>query len=48
MGYSFVVDGDIESFFDRVEHQTLLKRLEERRPGEMLMGLLRQWIEPPV
>jgi CRISPR-associated protein Cas1 len=44
LGYKFVVDADIESFFSNVDHELLLQRLAERRPGETIMGLLRQWV----
>jgi len=44
LGYVFVADADIQSFFDRVNHDLLLERLAERQPGETLMALLRQWV----
>ena len=44
LGYVYVVDADIHSFFDRVDTDLLLERLGERQPGEAIMGLLRQWI----
>ncbi len=44
MGYGFVVDGDIHTFFDLVSHNLLLERLAERRLDEAVMGLLRQWV----
>jgi CRISP-associated protein Cas1 len=48
LGFVFVVDADIESFFDRVDHDLLLHRLGERQPGEMVMELLRLWVRAAV
>jgi CRISP-associated protein Cas1 len=48
LGYIFVMDGDIETFFDRVDHTLLLARLAERQPGPELMQLLRLWIDAHV
>jgi len=48
LGYIFVMDGDVQTFFDRVDHSLLLARLAERRPGEELMHLLRLWISAHV
>jgi len=44
LGYAFAADGDIDSFFDRVDHDLLLRRLAERNLGEPSMALLRQWV----
>jgi CRISPR-associated protein Cas1 len=44
LGYLYVVDGDIHTFFDEVDHDLLLQRLGERQPGETLMDLVRQWV----
>jgi CRISPR-associated protein Cas1 len=44
LGYVYVVDADIHTFFDHVDIDLLLERLAERRPGETIMDLLRQWI----
>jgi hypothetical protein len=48
LGYIFVMDGDVQSFFDRVDHSLLLARLAERQPGEELMHLLRLWVSAHV
>jgi len=48
LGYIFVVDGDIESFFSNVDHDLLLQRLAARRPGETIMDLLRLWVRASV
>jgi len=44
LGYAYVVDADIQTFFDRVDIDLLLERLAERQPGETIMELLRQWV----
>lgn len=44
LGYRYVVDADIEKYFDRVDHDLLLRRLAERAPGELILDLLRQWV----
>ena len=44
LGYTFVADADIRTFFDRVDQDLLLTRLAERQPGEALMALLRLWV----
>jgi CRISPR-associated protein Cas1 len=44
LGYVYVVDADIHTFFDRVDIDLLLERLAERQPGETIMDLLRQWV----
>jgi CRISPR-associated protein Cas1 len=48
LGYVYVMDGDVEAFFDRVDHSLLLARLAERQPGEDLMRLLRLWVSAHV
>ena len=45
LGFRCVVDADVQTFFDRVDHDLLLHRLAERQLGETPMGLLRQWIK---
>jgi CRISPR-associated protein Cas1 len=48
LGYRFVVDADIESYFDRVEHRILLERLAARQLGGTIQQLLRQWVKAQV
>jgi CRISPR-associated protein Cas1 len=48
LGYVFVVDADIESFFSCVDHDLLLQRLAERQPGETIMELLRLWVRAAI
>lgn len=44
LGYTSVVDADIETFFDCVDHSLLLARLAERQPGELISTLIEQWV----
>jgi len=48
LGYLYIVDADIHTFFDLVDHDLLLRRLGEREPGEALMDLLRQWVRGQI
>lgn len=43
-GYRWVVDADIEAFFDRVDHDLLIERLGELVPEPDVQALVRQWI----
>jgi CRISPR-associated protein Cas1 len=44
-GYAWVVDGDIERFFDRVPHAPLLAALETHVDDPALMDLIALWLE---
>jgi RNA-directed DNA polymerase len=39
-GYTCVVDADLESFFDTIEHRTLMRRIEERISDGRVLGLI--------
>jgi RNA-directed DNA polymerase len=39
-GYTGVVDADLESFFDTIEHRTLMRRIEERISDGRVLGLI--------
>ena len=43
-GYSFVVDADLESYFDTIPHERLMQRVEERISDGRVLGLLRSWL----
>ena len=43
-GFSFVVDADIESYFDSIPHERLMERVEERISDGRVLGLLRGWL----
>ena len=47
-GYRYVLDADIESFFDAVEWERLFAKLEALYPFEPLMGLIKEWVKAPV
>jgi group II intron reverse transcriptase/maturase len=44
-GRSFVVDVDLEKFFDRVNHDVLMGRLAKRIEDKRLLGLIRRYLE---
>jgi len=48
LGYRFVVDADIASYFDRVDHRLLLHRLAARPLGPAIEALLRSWVKAQV
>ena len=48
LGYRCVVDADVQSYFDRVEHRHLLELLHSRPLGAAIHGLLRQWVHAQV
>ncbi len=43
-GFSFVVDADLESYFDSIPHERLMERVEERISDGRVLGLLRGWL----
>lgn len=47
-GKRFVVDVDLEKFFDRVQHDVLMGRLEKRVKDPRLLGLIRRYLEAGV
>lgn len=47
-GYRWVVDADIDSFFDEVDHACLLARLKESVPAPDLLQLVQAWLTAPV
>ena len=47
-GYRWVVDADIDSFFDEVEHEQLLARLRESIPDDEFLQLVRAWLTAPL
>lgn len=44
-GYGWVVDGDIERFFDRVPHERLLSRLERSVADQQVLDLVALWLD---
>lgn len=47
-GYHWLLDADIEAFFDSVDRELLLGRLGELVHEERLVRLVRLWLERPV
>jgi group II intron reverse transcriptase/maturase len=47
-GYGWVVDLDLEKFFDRVHHERLLARLGQRVKDPRLLALVRQMLKAKV
>ena len=47
-GYEWVVDIDLEKFFDRVHHQRLLARLEQKVSDHRLIRLIRRMLKAKV
>lgn len=47
-GYEWVVDIDLEKFFDRVHHERLLSRLEQKVKDRRLIGLIRWMLKARV
>jgi group II intron reverse transcriptase/maturase len=44
-GYRWVVDVDLEKFFDRVNHDVLMDRLAKRIRATRVLGLIRRYLE---
>lgn len=47
-GYRYVLDADIESFFDAVDWERLFAKLRALFPFEPLMALIEGWVKSPV
>ncbi|HEY5939172.1 MAG TPA: group II intron reverse transcriptase/maturase, partial [Gemmatimonadales bacterium] len=47
-GGGWVVDADIEAFFDRIDHAQLLEMMAKRISDRRMLKLLRQWLEAGV
>lgn len=44
-GYRWVVDLDLEKFFDRVNHDTLMARVARRVNDKQVLGLIRKYLQ---
>lgn len=47
-GRRFVVDVDLEKFFDRVNHDVLMSRLAKRIEDRRLLGLIRRYLDAGI
>lgn len=46
--YAWVIDMDIKSFFDEVDHELLMKAVERHVPEQWIKMYIRRWLESPV
>jgi RNA-directed DNA polymerase len=46
-GYSVVVDLDLDKFFDRVNHDSLMARVAARVTDKRVLKLIRAFLNPP-
>lgn len=47
-GYNYVVDADIRSFFDNIDHEKLMILLRERISDRRVLKLIRKWLKVGV
>ena len=47
-GHSFVVDADLQSYFDSIPHERLMQRIEERVSDGRILGLLRSFLAQDI
>ena len=43
-GFTFVVDADLEGYFDSIPHERLMERIGERISDGRVLGLIRGWL----
>jgi group II intron reverse transcriptase/maturase len=46
--YAWVIDMDIKSFFDEVDHELLMKAVERHVPESWVKMYIRRWLESPA
>ena len=44
-GYSDVIDADIQSYFDTIDHDLLLKLVQRRIRDKWILRLIRRWLK---
>lgn len=47
-GYTFVVDADLQSYFDTIPHDRLVARIEERVIDGKVLDLIRGWLKADI
>lgn len=47
-GYGYIVEADIKGFFDHMDHDWLIKMLEQRIDDKALLTLIKQWLKARV
>lgn len=47
-GYQFIVDIDLKTFFDEVDHCLLLNLLYQKVKCPTILGLIRKWLRAPI
>ena len=46
--YGYVVESDIKSYFDSIEHESLLGMLAQRVDDKAFLGLIRRWLKAGI
>ena len=47
-GFAFVVDADLQSYFDTIPHERLMARVEEKVSDGRLLDLIRGWLKADI
>ncbi len=46
--FSYIVDADIKGFFDNIDHDWLIKMLEQRIDDRAFIGLIKKWLKAGI